>query len=259
MNKNEENNLNENEKNPFSLPEGYFDSFAQKMMRRIELAEELKEFPTLSSIDKKLPFVTPENYFVSNEGKTELVPFETLASLEKKNAFIIPELYFEHSSASIQNKIDCKEELMPYAALSAFEKENVFTVPQDYFESFNDKITAKLSQSGEHSVLRVVFNRKTAYAIAAMLVMSLGLFFYLSKQEETFADCQTLACLSKNEIKDHQFNNMDDESLMEIVNPEALSKNLEKGKSKEDKSSDKEQKEDYILENTDVNDIVDEI
>jgi hypothetical protein len=96
--------------------------------------------------------------------------------------------------------------------------------------------------------------------MAAVLVVSLGIYYFSVQQKETFEPCQGLACLDKSDIlKEHQLINMDDESLMEIVNPESLSKNLNKNLSEEEKSSDKEQKEDFVLENVDVNDIVDEI
>src|SRR5438045_1943155 len=98
MNKNEENSKpNKKENNPFSLPDCYFGSFSQKMMHKIELAEELKEFRLLSSIDKKLPFITPENYFAHNEVKNELAAYPKLSSVKTRNGFIVPELYFETS------------------------------------------------------------------------------------------------------------------------------------------------------------------
>jgi hypothetical protein len=113
-------------------------------------------------------------------------------------------------------------------------------------------------------VLHLVFNKKTAYAIAAMLVISLGLYFYNSGEEITTGNCGTLACLDKSEIfKGNQLLNLDEDALMEMVNTETLSKNLKenlKSTVKEsDKQTEKQTKEDYALENMDVNDIADEI
>jgi hypothetical protein len=266
MNLNEENNKpNKNENNPFSLPEGYFGSFAQKMMHKIEVAEELKEFKLLSSIDKKLPFITPGNYFANSEVKNELAIYPKLTEVKKENAFVVPQLYFESSAKAIENKIGSAEELKAYPALYSIGKENSFTTPQNYFEDFSPTVREKLVDGHPYShrdeedgivrILHIVFSKKTAYAIAAMLVISLGLYFYNSG-EETVTNCGTLACLDKTEIlKSNQVTNMDEESLMKLVDPEKLSKNLKEAS----ENSDTKQETDYVLENADVNDIVDEI
>jgi hypothetical protein len=51
-------------KNPFRTDAGYFDSFAEKMMGRINEFEELSvEAPVLSSIPRYNPFEVPADYF----------------------------------------------------------------------------------------------------------------------------------------------------------------------------------------------------
>ncbi len=235
--KNEENSKpKKNENNPFSLPDGYFDSFSQKMMHKIELAEELKEFKLLSSIDKKLPFVTPDNYFAHIEVKNELAAYPKLSSVKTENGFVVPELYFETSAKTITNKIELTEELSHRMRAGMFIEQG--------------------HESGVIKILHLVFSKKTAYAIAAMLVISLGLYFYNSGEETVIADCGTLACMDKKEIlKSDQVSNMDEESLMKLVDPVQLSKNLKEAA----KSSDKKDETNYILENADVNDVADEI
>jgi hypothetical protein len=265
VSKNEENNDKNKENNPFSLPDGYFGSFGKRMMHKIELAEELKEFPMLSSIDKRLPFVTPENYFAANEVKAELSAYPELSAIKHQNSFVTPELYFETSAKAIKAKVEVMEELKAYPALYAITKENNFITPQEYFERLSNEVRGKLVETDEErgvvKVLHLVFNRKTAYAIAAMLVISLGLYFYNSGEE--VADCNGIACLDKKEIiKSNEFLNMDEEALMQMVNTEKLSKSLQenlKESKKEESAEDEKAKEDYLLENVDVNDIVDEI
>ena len=276
MNKNEENSKpNKKENNPFSLPDGYFGSFSQKMMLKIEMAEELKEFKLLSSIDKKLPFITPDNYFARIEVKNELAAYPKLASVKtfncrtgSQNGFVVPELYFETSTKAIANKIELSEELKAYPVLNAIEKQNVFVAPQNYFEGLSHAIRANMfgdqkQESSVTKILHLVFSKKTAYAIAAMLVVSLGLYFYAegihldnSGEETVTGNCGTLACMEKSEIlKSNQVSNMDEESLMNLVDPVQLSKNLKEAS----KTSDKKEETNYILDNADVNDIVDEI
>ena len=268
MSKNEENNNKKpNENNPFSLPDGYFNSFSKKMMLKIELAEELKEFKVLSSLDKKLPFATPDNYFASSEVRSELSVYPKLSAVKKQNGFVTPELYFETSAETLKTKIEVTEELKAYPTLYSITKENSFVAPQNYFEGLSHKLREDITPVQEESavvkVLHLVFNKRTAYAIAAMLVISLGLYFYDSGEEAT--NCNGIACLDKNEIiKSNEFiNTLDEDALIESVNVEELSKglqeNLKKTKKESDTQSDKETKEDYVLENVDVNDIVDEI
>lgn len=266
MSKNEENNnKSQNENNPFSLPDGYFNSFSKKMMLKIELAEELKEFKVLSSIDKTLPFTTPNNYFTSSEVKAELSAYPKLALVKKQNGFAIPELYFETSSEAIKSKIEIAEELKAFPTLYSIAKENAFVAPQNYFEGLSHTIREKtivapVEENGFGRILQLVFNKKTAYALAATIVLSLGLYFYNSGEETTTGNCGTLACLDKSEIfKGNQLLNLDEDALMEMVNTEKLSKNLKDNLKETSKESNEQTKEDYALENIDVNDIADEI
>lgn len=263
------NNDNNNENNPFSLPDGYFGSFSKKMMYKIELADELKEFEILSSIEKKLPFAIPQNYFSSAEVKSELSAYPKLAAVKKENAFAAPELYFEISASAIKTKIEIAEELKAYPTLYSLTKENAFAAPENYFEGLSHKIRGEMFVSKDESsavtkILHLVFSKKTAYAIAATLVISLGLYFYNSGKETVSGDCGTLACLDKKEIiQGSQLLNMDDDALMEMVNTDKLSKNLKENikesVKEEEIKTDKQTKEEYIFENVDVNDIADEI
>jgi hypothetical protein len=91
-------------------------------------------------------------------------------------------------------------------------------------------------------------------------VISLGLYFYNSGDETGTGNCGTLACLDKSEIfKGNHLLNLDEDALMEMVNTEKLSKNLKENLKETVKESDKQTKEDYALENMDVNAIADEI
>src|SRR5688572_6745405 len=121
--KEENNNKKPNENNPFSLPEGYFNSFGKKMMLKIELAEELKQFKVLSSIDKTLPFATPDNYFAGSEVRSELSVYPKLSAVKKQNGFATPELYFETSAEAIKTRIEIAEELKAYPTLYSLNKE----------------------------------------------------------------------------------------------------------------------------------------
>ena len=67
---NKDNNIedwNEGQENEFDIPKGYFESFPEKISSKIELIEELNEFPVLSAMEKKNPFLVPENYFETRD------------------------------------------------------------------------------------------------------------------------------------------------------------------------------------------------
>lgn len=61
--KEEQHNFGDKKKSGFGLPDSYFDSFDARLMKRIELEEELSEFPTLSNLKKENPFFVDTSYF----------------------------------------------------------------------------------------------------------------------------------------------------------------------------------------------------
>lgn len=76
------------------MPEGYFDSFNERLFAKLELEEELKEFPWLSAMAKENPFITPENYFEAleqkvNERKEKGAKVISLPAIVKKYRYAI--------------------------------------------------------------------------------------------------------------------------------------------------------------------------
>jgi len=59
----EQHNLGDKKNSGFGMPDGYFDSFDARLMKKIEMQEELSEFPTLSAIKKENPFFVDASYF----------------------------------------------------------------------------------------------------------------------------------------------------------------------------------------------------
>lgn len=59
----EQHNLGDKKNSGFGMPDGYFESFDARLMKKIEMQEELSEFPTLSSIKKENPFFVDASYF----------------------------------------------------------------------------------------------------------------------------------------------------------------------------------------------------
>ena len=94
MDKNNENNHLNSEPNNFGLPQGYFQNSANSIIKKIEWVEEHKNFPALEKLKKQSGFIVPNDYFVTNENKLELIEFPKLSALNKINAFKTPANYF---------------------------------------------------------------------------------------------------------------------------------------------------------------------
>jgi len=108
---------------PYRAPDGYFESFAQKLMERIKVTPisakaELESLsPLLSSISKHVPYELPGNYFNElsdqalvgvraidfvNEELENLSPL--MSSLKGRNVYEVPAGYFDGLAANILNK-----------------------------------------------------------------------------------------------------------------------------------------------------------
>lgn len=84
---NKDNNIedwNEGREGEFDIPKGYFESLPGRLFSKIEIIEELKEFPLLSSMEKKSPFIVPENYFETRDFVKAAISTD-----QKKEAIIV--------------------------------------------------------------------------------------------------------------------------------------------------------------------------
>lgn len=94
-----------NNPNPFSVPGGYFDGLAERMLASVKeqntsAADELQALsPLLASLSKELPYTIPEGYFDENAAnlsfllKEEVSP--VLAAVGKRLPYKVPQGYFE--------------------------------------------------------------------------------------------------------------------------------------------------------------------
>lgn len=159
--------------NPYQVPQGYFDAFADNVMLRLKAddvsaKEELESLsPLLGSLSKKLPFEAPEGYF------SELS--EHAVAGVKAIEFVNVEL----------------ENLSP--TMISLKSANVFEVPSGYFESLADNVLKNIRERKSAKV--VSMGRKVMrYAVAAMLIglIALGGWLYFSpSQPTTIASIET--------------------------------------------------------------------
>lgn len=226
--------------NPFAVPEGYFDTLSARIMAKIEYADELEGFAMLAQLKKPQPFKAPEGYFgkVDNalEYREELSEFELLSKIGKPVLKEIDAAYFNAMEAKVQQQMEIAEELNQYETLASLEKQNNFAVNAGYFDTIADRVKERYhAESSQSSVLQRIFAHiskpRIAFAYSFILLISAGLIYYKTRPQSPVmpedTDCHTLACLEKREmLNEKTVNEMNDDNLYEMVDVDALSKQL---------------------------------
>lgn len=204
----------------FSLPEDYFGHASARILQRVACVEELADYPILQKINKEKVFDVPVEYFKQSAMGLELLPYPHLQGITKSEGFVCPENYFTEQADAITAQVH-------ESVLNRLAKEQNFAVPSAYFDKNGALLTKRLlvPESG-----RVVLLNRYRYAVAAaaVLVISLGWWFNKHDNRPSNDDgCGTLACIEKRELlKSKQIENLDDDDLLELVNPDQLQKNL---------------------------------
>lgn len=231
-----------NKELPFVVPEGYFDLFTIKLINKIEALEELGEFATLSSIDKKVAFSIPENYFNSIENsleeENELAAFSVLNSIPKPVLKPLSVQYIDELNACIIRKAEIADELKEYQTLYAIDKQNNFTVAPSYFDSVADDVKERIYANNDEKVsvferiLQTIFKPKVAFAYSIAILLIAGSAWYFNHDSQTMiqgtsVDCKTLACLEKNELlNEKNVRDFDEDNLYEMVDVDQLNKQI---------------------------------
>lgn len=252
--------FDENGKNPFELPQDYFSSFEEKIKKRLEAENELAEFPLLSSIKKTNSFETPLNYFVTIESKIELASYTKLQSLDKLVLKDLDEDYLNHLNSSVKRKVELIDELVSYRTLYAIDKVNSFITEENYFENVTSRIKERVLVSKQRnnsvldSILDFIFGGKIAVAFSVVVIMLVSVYLYkVSQNAVSINNCETIACLEKNEILNEQsVVGFDEEQLMDLVDVKTLDKQLKM-------QTDTIPNEEFILENVNTDQLLEEL
>lgn len=247
----------------FGLPENYFSTFEDKLKKRLEAEEELKEYPLLSAIPKRIAYSVPGNYFESLELKTELQAYPQLQAVKK----VEPSLgaaYLEESRERILHKIELMEELKDYALLYSLDKVNIFNVPAGYFDELPSVIKerayvpVKEAVSLIDKVIAVISGHKFSFAFGLVFLCSIGFYLYKANQSTRIitGDCKTMACLEKKELLNQQvLSRFNEDELMEMVDVNKLDQQIKAAIPKEDQK----QEEEFLLEQVNTDQLIDEL
>lgn len=131
-------NLQGNSGNIYSVPPGYFDGFAEQMLRLVKADESLA---WLSSLPKEMPFEVPAGYF--NELDEKIMDFIRM--------------HPDHQTS--------REELESVSPLlSSISKGPVYSVPNGYFENLTPRI-----EKQEATVISMTGRKWLRYAAAAVI------------------------------------------------------------------------------------------
>jgi hypothetical protein len=259
--------FDENGKNPFGMPSDYFASFEDKLKKKMESENELSDFPLLSSTQKINSFKIPTNYFSKSENAieqaTELANYPELQSFQKPVFADLEADYIQQLNASIQDKVELVDELKAYSTLYALSKVHSFVVAENYFEVLPLRVkerihvTRKPKASAIETVLDFIFGKKLALSFGLAAIICVSIYFYQSsKKGIELNNCQTLACLEKQDIlNDKSINNFDDDQLMDLVNVKSLDKQLKF----EVLPTDSLQQEEFILDNVNTDQLLEEL
>ncbi len=192
MNEGIEENKNEHKKEGFSVPPGFFKDEALKITKRIAWEDEMLKYPQLSSLKASTPFTVPDHYF---EEAAVSVSTDLYLQTLKQDVLAVPGNYFEKSALSLAESID-KQSRVKVIPVSSVPKKS----PTQYW-----------------------FYR----AAAAVLVVA-GAWIAVILNSRNEKDCGGIACLERQEIiKSKSIENIEQEELYDLVDPEALRKNLD--------------------------------
>lgn len=224
---------------PFTAPPRYFDSLSERIINKIEAAEELSEFSVLSGINKQTSFEIPAHYFSKIENeieyKAELEELTELSKIAKPVFKPLDEAYADSLKERITGKIALQDELREFATLYSLEKQQNFEVKVDYFENLSDKIKEKIHASPSNplaviqKVLFALLKPKFGIAFGVVLITGIAILFYTNKPTEIIesGDCKTLACLEKREmLNEHTIREMDDDNLYDMVDVDKLDEQI---------------------------------
>jgi hypothetical protein len=204
--------------NPFTVPEGYFDSLEDRIVSYKNL-EELKKNESSGG------FAVPENYFEELTGNIQSRINIDAALNKEEPGFAIPEGYFDSLEQQIQSRIFIEEALN--------EGTGDFAVPEGYFNKLNAAILNKTVNADEvrrHAVVRKLFaSTAFKYATAACFALFLGGGILLSEltsvnsdHKHTFLHKQ-LSGVSAADIKDYLQLNVDAGDTQQTVVTEGTS------------------------------------
>jgi hypothetical protein len=215
----ESNNKGEGE--GFNIPRDYFSRSAAGLTNRLEWLDELRDCPSLLSIERRNGFTVPESYFAGEPIQSTLHPH--LLSLKGTIPFSVDRNYFKES-AEILSAI-CREGDQPGSTeIPKVSQTAIFGTPERYFQENQERLSLLLNQKKVTRIFRIGVWLQAAAVLA--LVLGLWYFRYFSKPGDA-DDCGTIACLDKKDILHSRvIETAEDEELYDLIDAGELERKL---------------------------------
>lgn len=185
-------------KQPFQVPEGYFEALPEVIRVRIA-AEEASTERLEASLEDEAPI---------------------LHSLKKKEIFEVPEGYFPQMAKRVEagRQPHDAAEASEAPVLSAIQKQRIFRVPSGYFEAFPSRLNRLLEAEGKR---RFLWDRAPGAwltsAAAAVLLLVLGWWLLPEAKQPGLEQLPTQDLLAMAEAE-----SLDTYALASLLGPEGL-------------------------------------
>jgi hypothetical protein len=210
---------------PFTVPAGYFDTLAIQVLLRIAIEEKSGEDPVLN-INKEIVYEAPEGYFENLAGsiinrikaenaattKDELELLSPLlGKISKTNPFSSPDGYFTDISDNIIAGVKAidfvNKELENFSpVMIGLKNKQVYDVPEGYFDMAPALILQKALEQQPAKVISIGFGRKIArYAAAAVVTGIIVVAGYLYQNKNAAPTTDIAAATAK--IPDQEIEN----------------------------------------------------
>lgn len=219
-------------KNPFRVPEQYFENAGEEIEIRIglengksgesnfevpdnyfrDLESKIKAGIKLDEI-RRNSFELPEEYFGKSE---EQIRKSIYLDELKRNAFSVPDDYFEVSNHNLQTDV----------YLSSFRNPEVFNVPAGYFDAIEEQVRGRLGVKKEAKVIRMnVFSRTFKFVAAAAAIIGVSVMIWLLLSDSRNTKTYLSAADKKSIIENPELYGIDLNTIAELAeeNPDLIS------------------------------------
>jgi hypothetical protein len=185
---------------PYSVPAGYFEGFAGRLMARIHSMD--------TSVKDELEALSP-----------------LLSGIEKKNPFSVPEGYFTEMADNLvsgMKAIDFVKEELETPILQDLKHRQVYTVPAGYFDSFPSLLMHRIRSGKAAPVVKMrpvrrVLQYAAAAAVTAIVILGVVFFSNQNQQEKTLA-----ATLPADSVATQNISKLSDDAIFNYVENEGV-------------------------------------
>lgn len=167
----------------------------------------------------------------------------------KENAFDIPDQYFQELPKLIKLRIHPADEAH---SLNHLKDKNVFNTPEGYFDQLNNKIAGKTIGTKPHVRIHLI-SRWWYYGAAAVAIMTIGIVLLFNKQERQPLNWEHVG---EDEITAYLENNLSFDLVAQAYLENTSDSAFIKSFLPTDSSAGIEQ---YLIENTDTYDLIENI